>query len=311
MDHLIEKIKDRENPTVVGLDPSLEIVPPGIKEEIFQSLGKNPHAVGRIFFEFNKAIIDGISDLIPAVKLQIAMYEKYGLEGLASYIDTIEYAKDKGLLVIGDIKRGDIASTAESYASHIGGVEIGEKTYDIWNEDFITVNPYFGTDGIEPFLLNCRNYKKGIFILIRTSNKSSYELQELIIRDGAAPFYHHVADLVARWGKDLIGKEGYSSVGAVVGATHQDQGKFLRNRLAHTFFLVPGYGAQGGQGKDLKGYFDKQGLGIIVNSSRGIMGAWQKNKEFSGDPNLAFEFVHASREAVLAMKKDLQLAMEG
>lgn len=311
IDYLIKKIKETENPTVVGLDPSLEIVPPGIKTDIFHSLGVTPQAVGKIFFEFNKAIIDSVKDLIPAVKLQIAMYERYGIEGLASYIKTIEYAKEKELIVIGDIKRGDIASTAEAYASHIGGVEILGNTFDCWKEDIITVNPYFGIDGIDPFLVNCEKYKKGIFILIRTSNRSSYELQELIVGEKAIPLYYHVADLVAHWGKKLIGKTGYSSVGAVVGATHQEQGRALRKRLPHVFFLVPGYGAQGGRGEDLKGYFDKDGLGIIVNSSRGIMGAWQKNAKLLQDPDLGFEFAHESRKAVLEMRKDLQLAMEG
>lgn len=311
IDRLIRKIKKTENPAVVGLDPFLEIIPPGIKADVFHELGRTPEAVGDIFFKFNKAIIDSVNDLVPAVKLQIAMYERYGLPGIASYIKTIEYAKDKDLIVIGDIKRGDIASTAEAYASHIGGIEIEGNVYDCWKEDAITVNPYFGIDGISPFLANCKKYSKGIFILIRTSNKSSYELQELLVAKTSAPLYHHVADLVLDWGKSLIGKEGYSSVGAVVGATHNEQGKVLRGSLPHVFFLVPGYGAQGGCGKDLKGYFDSDGLGIIVNSSRGIMGAWRKDVELLQDPKLNIEFASASRKAVLEMKNDLQLAMEG
>jgi len=311
IDRLIRKIKETENPTVVGLDPCLEIIPQGIKSDVFHGLGRTPEAVGDIFFKFNKAIIDSVNDLVPAVKLQIAMYESYGVPGIASYIRTIEYAKEKNLIVIGDIKRGDIASTAEAYASHIGGIEIEGKVYDCWKEDAITVNPYFGTDGIAPFLFNCERYGKGIFILIRTSNKSSFELQELTVAGTGAPLYHHVADMVSSWGESLIGKEGYSSVGAVVGATQIEQGNALRNKLPHVFFLVPGYGAQGGRGKDLKGYFDRDGLGIIVNSSRGIMGAWCKDAELSQDPKLNIEFAQASRKAVLEMRSDLQLAMEG
>lgn len=310
MDLLIKKIKTTENPTVVGLDPTLEIIPQYIKKEMFDGLGKTPNAVGAMFTKFNKAIIDAICDLVPAVKLQIAMYEGYGIAGIKSYIQTAEYAKQKDLIVIGDIKRGDISSTAEAYASHIGGVTIEGVNHDSWKVDAITVNPYFGTDGILPFIKNCKTYNKGIFILIRTSNKSSYELQELKIAGSGRPLYHHVADLVGEWGKDLIGQHGYSLIGAVVGATHKDQGISLRRQLPHTFFLVPGYGAQGGTGADLRGYFDKNGLGITVNSSRGIIGAWKK-EENAENSDIPIDFAASSREAAIRMKKDLQLAMEG
>lgn len=313
IDLLISKIEEKENPSLVGLDPTLELIPPFIKDRAFEEMGKTPQAVGAMFTRFNKAIIDEVFDLVAAVKPQIAMYEAYGLPGIASYIETIEYAKSKGLLVIGDIKRGDISSTAAAYAAHIGGVDIEGESYDCWKEDAITINPYFGIDGIDPFLKNCKKYDKGIFILIRTSNKSSFELQELPVANPGGecvPLYKRVADLLGSWGEDLIGKKGFSLVGAVVGATHKDQGIALRKQLPNTFFLVPGYGAQGGRGADLKGYFNHDGLGIIVNSSRGIIGAWQKDPEFSKNPNPGVEFAAASRKAVLEMRKDLQLAME-
>ncbi len=313
MDRLIEQIEKRQNPTVVGLDPTVEMIPDYIKDRMLEEFGRTPAAVGAMFTAFNKAIINRIHDLVPAVKPQIAMYERYGLPGLASYLKTIEYAKEKGLIVIGDIKRGDIASTAEAYAAHIGGVTIEGEYFDPWKEDAVTINPYFGTDGIAPFIECCRKRDKGIFILIRTSNKSSHELQELLMGPDNRPFYHHVADLVNLWGtgKDLQGKRGYSSVGAVVGATHREQGLALRKQLPNTFFLVPGYGAQGGTGADLRGYFDREGLGAIVNSSRGIIAAYEKEKDLMADPNLGIEFAEASRRAVLSMRSDLQLAMEG
>ncbi len=295
MDLLIGKIKEKANPSVVGLDPTLELIPPGIKEKYFRELGKNPIAAGEIFKEFNKKIIDAIYDIVPAVKLQIAMYECYGLSGIEAYISTVEYAKNKGLIVIGDIKRGDISSTAEAYSAHLGGAEIDGTYHDIWKEDAITINPYFGTDGIEPFVNRCRKFNKGIFILIRTSNISSSELQELPVETDGRPLYLHVAGLVEKWGRDLIGKEGYSLAGAVVGATHPGQGAILRERLPRTFFLVPGYGAQGATGRDLKSYFDKNGMGAIVNSSRGIIGAWKNGRDFQEE----------IRKAALAMKKDL------
>jgi len=309
IDLLIKKIKKTENPAVAGLDPVIEMIPAYIKKQMFEIYGKTPEAAGAMFTEFNKAIIDAIYDLVPAVKPQIAMYECFGLAGLASYIDTVEYAKQKGLIVIGDIKRGDIASTAEAYSAHLGGSIIEGESYDIWKEDAITINPYFGTDGIAPFVDRCKKHDKGVFVLIRTSNKSSCELQDIIAE--GQPLYLHVAALVKKWGGDLIGEQGYSRIGAVVGATHKEQGIALRKQLPQTFFLVPGYGAQGGIGADLKGYFDKDGLGSIVNSSRGIIAAWQKDKELAADPDLGPEFAEASRKAVIAMRRDLQFAMEG
>lgn len=308
IDQLIRKIKETGNPTVVGLDPALVMIPRYLKEEKFAEFGKTPRAVAEMFVEFNRLIIDATADLIPAVKPQIAMYERYGLEGLEAYIRTVEYARSKGLVIIGDIKRGDIASTAEAYAAHIGGIQIEENYFDPWKEDFITINPYFGIDGIEPFLEPLRKREKGVFVLVRTSNPSSGELQDRLL-DGL-PLYDQVADLVSQWGEDTIGEFGYSNVGAVVGATHPSQGVELRKRMPHTFFLVPGYGAQGGKGADLKGYFDDNGLGIIVNSSRGIIAAYKKDPEFAEHvEQVGPEFAEASRRAVIAMKEDLQNAL--
>lgn len=309
IDQLILKIKEKENPTVVGLDPTYEVIPYYIKEEMLDRYGKTPKAVGEMFFKFNKDIIDRIYDLVPAVKPQIAMYERYGIEGLQSYIDTINYAKQKDLLVIGDIKRGDIASTADAYAAHIGGVDIEGVYFDLWKEDAVTVNPYLGTDGILPFIRYCKEMNRGLFVLVKTSNPSSGELQDRLI--DSEPLYFHVADLVSQWGLQAMGSSGYSRIGAVVGATYKEQGEALRKRLPHTFFLVPGYGAQGGKGEDLKGYFDSNGLGVLVNSSRGIIAAYLRDKEFNSVDSVGPEFAQASRKAVICMRDDLQKAMEG
>ena len=305
IDRLIEKIGQTENPTVVGLDPTLAMMPAYIIEENFSEYGETPKAVAEMFFAFNRDIIDAVCDLVPAVKPQIAMYEKYGLDGLTAYIRTTAYARQKGLLVIGDIKRGDIASTAEAYAAHIDGTTIGGETFDLWYEDAVTLNPYLGTDGIEPFLKSCAEKDRGVFVLVKTSNQSSGELQDRLI-DGE-PLYCRTADLVGEWGRDLIGEYGYSRVGAVVGATYKEQGEALRKRLPHTFFLVPGYGAQGGTGEDLRGYFDRRGLGAIVNSSRGITAAYQNEASQKKDPE-GKHFAEAAREAVLRMREDLRRA---
>lgn len=303
IDRLIREINKKQNPTVVGLDPRLEMIPGFIKEECFKEYGKTPKAVGEMFFRFNKEIIDNIYDIVPAVKPQIAMYEQYGPEGINSYIKTTEYAKEKGLIVIGDIKRGDITSTAEAYAKgHIGISEIEEESYDIYKQDVITLNPYLGFDSIEPYIKYCKEYDKGLFILVKTSNPNSGEIQDLETTEGKV--YEKVGRLVSKWGEELIGEYGYSQVGAVVGATHPDQAKHLRKIMPNTFFLVPGYGAQGGKAEDLKGYFNENGLGAIINSSRGIIAAYLNEKyklKFSEK-----EFALAAREAAIYMKEDLQ-----
>lgn len=302
IDKLILKIKKTNNPTVVGLDPRLEQIPNFIKEEAFETFGKTPKAVAEAFYIFNKEIINKIYDIVPAVKPQIAMYEQLGAEGITCYIKTIEYAKSKGLIVIGDVKRGDIASTAKAYSDgHIGRVNIEENKFEIYKEDFITINPYMGYDSIEPYIEDCSKYEKGLFILVKTSNPKSGEIQDLISDNKA--IYEHIGELVNKWGNNLIGKCGYSEVGAVVGATHKEQAKKLRELMPNVFFLVPGYGAQGGKIEDLKVCFNKDGVGAIVNSSRGITGAFQLNKYKQNFCEK--DFAYASRQAVIDMKEDL------
>lgn len=302
IDRLISQIEAKQNPTVVGLDPTYQMIPSFIKEEKLDLFGKTPKAVAEMFITFNKAILDEVAPLIPAVKPQIAMYEQYGLEGLRAYMETIAYAKEKGLVVIGDVKRGDIASTAAAYAGHIAGVEIEGEQFDLWQEDAVTLNPYMGFDGIEPFIKACNEKDRGLFILVKTSNPSGVELQDLLV-DGT-PIYDKTADLVHKWGELTMGTKGYSRIGAVVGATYKEQGMELRKRMPHTFFLVPGYGAQGGKAEDLKEYFDHNGSGIIVNSSRGIIAAYKKDSECDEK-----DFAVASKKAVLAMRADLQGVM--
>lgn len=303
IDRLIEKIEKTKNPTVVGLDPRLGFIPGFIKEEAYELYGKTPKAAARAFYEFNKAIIDAVYDLVPAVKPQVAMYEQYGPEGIKAYIDTILYAKEKGLVVIGDVKRSDIASTAEAYADgHIGRVKVEDEVHEVYHEDSITLNPYLGYDSIEPYMNHCKAYDKGLFILVKTSNPNSGEIQDLDV--GEEKLYERVGRLVSKWGEAVMGKRGYSHIGAVVGATYPEQGTRLRQLMPHTFFLVPGYGAQGATAKDLAGCFDQNGLGAIVNSSRGIIAAYQLEKyknKFSDK-----EFAQAAREAVIDMRKDLE-----
>lgn len=299
IDRLINQIEQMANPTVVGLDPTYEMIPKAIREEMLEKYGKTPKAVSEMFLSFNKAIINQICDLVPAVKPQIAMYEQYGIEGLKAYTETIAYAKEKGLFIIGDIKRGDIASTAAAYAAHLNGVQIEGTRFDLWNEDAVTLNPYMGFDAIKPFISPCNEYDKGIFLLVKTSNPSGKEIQDLIC-DGK-PIYEHVAQLVSEWGELAMGQNGYSKIAAVVGATYKEQGQELRKKMPHTFFLIPGYGAQGASGDDIRGYFDQNGRGCIVNSSRGIIAAYQKDSKY-GDHN----FAEAAREKALAMKKDLE-----
>ncbi|QAT44083.1 orotidine-5'-phosphate decarboxylase [Aminipila luticellarii] len=298
MDTLLKKIDAMKNPTVVGLDPTLEMIPEPLQAEMFEKYGKTPDAVGSMFIKFNKEIIDSVADIVPAVKPQIAMYEKYGVEGIRAYLETIEYAREKGMTVIGDIKRGDISSTAAAYAAHIEGTEIAGEEFDLWKEDWITINPYLGIDGIQPFIDACNKKDKGVFVLVKTSNPSSSQIQDIVVKDKT--IYEMVAELVKEWGTQSMGTMGYSRIGAVVGATHKEQGAHLRKIMPHTFFLVPGYGAQGGTGADLKGFFDKDGRGCIVNSSRGITAAYKKNNKYGERAG------EAARAAALAMKADLQ-----
>lgn len=301
IDKLVANIKRTNAPVLVGLDPMLSYIPTGIVNRAIQEHGETLEAAAAAVWEYNKGIIDATYDLIPAVKPQIAMYEQFGIPGLTVFKKTVDYCKDKGLVVIEDAKRGDIGSTSAAYAiGHLGHVQIGEKKLSGINSDFMTVNPYFGTDGVKPFVDVCKEDKKGIFILVKTSNPSSGELQDLEI-DGK-PLYHIVGEYVDKWGADCIGECGYSRVGAVVGATYPQMGKVLRDVMPKSYILVPGYGAQGGTADELRPYFNEDGLGAIVSSSRGIICAYKQEKYAKyGEGGYA----EASRQAVLDMKEDI------
>ena len=302
---LISNIRKTNAPIVVGLDPMLNYIPEHIQKKAFAEFGETLEGAAEATWQYNKGIVDATCDLIPAVKPQIAMYEQFGIPGLIAYKKTVEYCKSKDLVVIGDIKRGDIGSTSAAYAvGHLGQVQVGSKKYAGFDEDFATVNPYLGSDGVKPFMDVCKEEKKGIFVLVKTSNPSSGEFQDRVI-DGR-PLYELVGEKVAQWGDELMG-DGYSYVGAVVGATYPEMGKVLRKIMPKTFILVPGYGAQGGKGADLVHFFNEDGLGAIVNSSRGIIAAYkqEKYKEFG-----AVNYADASRAAVKDMIADISGALE-
>ncbi|HJB28106.1 MAG TPA: orotidine-5'-phosphate decarboxylase [Candidatus Blautia faecavium] len=301
---LIDKIKKTNAPIVVGLDPMLSYIPSQILERAFKEYGETLEGAAEAIWQFNKGIVDATCDLIPAVKPQIAMYEQFGIPGLMAYKKTIDYCKEKDLIVIGDIKRGDIGSTSAAYAvGHLGHVQVGSRSYAGFDEDFATVNPYLGSDGVKPFIDVCKEEKKGLFILVKTSNPSSGEFQDRMI-DGR-PLYEWVGEKVAQWGEEHMGGS-YSYVGAVVGATYPEMGKVLRKIMPKTFILVPGYGAQGGKGADLVHFFNEDGLGAIVNSSRGIIAAYKQEKYASaGEEN----YGEASRMAVKDMIEDIDHAL--
>lgn len=304
IEKLIEKIKKTGAPIVVGLDPMLKYIPSHITKRAYAEYGETLSGAGEAIWQFNKGIVDAVSDLVPAVKPQIAMYEQFGLEGLKAFAKTVDYCRQKGLVVIGDVKRGDIGSTSEAYATgHLGKVTVGKNVWAGFDEDFATVNPYLGSDGISPFIKVCKEEKKGIFILVKTSNPSSGEFQDRLIDN--RPLYELVGEKVAKWGEELMGST-YSYVGAVVGATYPEMGKTLRKIMPKTYILVPGYGAQGGKGADLVHFFNEDGLGAIVNSSRGIIAAFQQDAYAGfGEENYA----DASRQAVLDMKADIAGAL--
>ena len=302
---LIDNIKKTKAPIVVGLDPMLSYVPEHLQKKAFAEYGETLEGAAQAIWQFNKEIVDATWDLIPAVKPQIAMYEQFGLPGLAAFKKTVDYCHEKGLVVIGDIKRGDIGSTSEAYAvGHLGKVQVGSKAYYGFDEDFVTVNPYLGSDGVKPFIKVCKEEKKGLFILVKTSNPSSGEFQDQLVN--GRPLYELVGEKVARWGEEHLGEE-YSYIGAVVGATYPEMGKVLRKLMPKTFILVPGYGAQGGKGADLVHFFNEDGLGAIVNSSRGIIAAY-KQEAYSrfGEES----FADASRQAVIDMTADINGALE-
>ena len=304
---LVEKIQKTHAPIVVGLDPMLNYVPEHVQKKAFAEYGETLEGAAEAIWQFNKAIVDATYDLIPAVKPQVAMYEQFGLEGMKAFKKTVDYCHEKGLVVIGDVKRGDIGSTSEAYAvGHLGKVQVGSNSFYGFDEDFATVNPYLGSDGIKPFIKVCKEENKGLFILVKTSNPSSGEFQDRLI-DGK-PLYEWVGEKVAEWGSDCMG-DSYSYVGAVVGATYPEQGKLLRKVMPKSFILVPGYGAQGGKGADLVHFFNEDGLGAIVNSSRGIIAAYKqdKYKEMGITPE---NFADASRAAVEDMIADIAGALQ-
>ena len=305
INQLVANIKKTGAPIVVGLDPMLNYIPEQVQKKAFAEYGETLEGAAEAIWQFNKEIVDKTYDLIPAVKPQIAMYEQFGLPGLAAFKKTVDYCKEKGLVVIGDIKRGDIGSTSAAYAvGHIGKVKVGSKTYAPFDEDFVTVNPYLGSDGVNPFLDVCKEEKKGIFVLVKTSNPSSGEFQDQKIN--GRPLYELVGEKVAAWGSEVMGDE-YSYVGAVVGATYPEMGKVLRKIMPKSYILVPGYGAQGGKGKDLVHFFNEDGLGAIVNSSRGIIAAYKQEQyaKFGAE-----NFGDASRAAVETMIADIKGALE-
>ena len=301
---LVDKITKTHAPIVVGLDPMLNYVPEHVQKAAFAQYGETLEGAAEAIWQFNKEIIDKTYDLIPAVKPQIAMYEQFGIPGMIAYEKTVSYAQEKDLVVIGDIKRGDIGSTSAAYAvGHLGKVKVGNNTFAGFHEDFATVNPYLGSDGVKPFIDVCKEEKKGLFILVKTSNPSSGEFQDQLI-DGK-PLYELVGEKVAAWGEEHMGDK-YSYIGAVVGATYPEMGKVLRKVMPKSFILVPGYGAQGGQGKDLVHFFDEDGLGAIVNSSRGIIAAYKQEAyaKFGAE-----NYGDASRAAVEAMIADIDGAL--
>ena len=300
IDRLIDRIKELDNPTVAGLDTNFDYLPEDMRAGV-----KDFKGAADAVLEFNRRLVDSICDIVPAVKVQIAYYEMYGLEGMRAFAETVRYASEKGMLVMTDAKRNDIGATAECYAkAYLGETKVADAAHTAFDSDFLTVNGYLGSDGIKPFLGLMEKRDKGIFVLVKTSNKSSGELQDLRLENGKT-VYEYMGGLVEEWGSSSIGKYGYSAVGAVVGATHPEQARILRGEMPHTFFLIPGYGAQGGTADDLKVCFDKDGLGGIVNSSRGILCAYRQEK-YAG---LAFDA--AARQACIDMKNDLNRAIKG
>ena len=305
---LMDKIREKGAPIVVGLDPNVSFLPPQLLKEAEKSGRENAFGedeleiVAEAVWRFNRQIIDATCDLIPAVKPQIAMYEQFGIPGIAAYWKTVRYCHEKGLIVIGDVKRGDIGSTSEAYArAHIGRVEAFGHRLRVFDEDMATVNPYLGSDGVRPFIKVCNEEDKGIFVLVKTSNPSSGEFQDVLAEDGH-PMYEHVGELVSKWGEESMDGR-YSNVGAVVGATYPEQGARLRELMPHTFILAPGYGAQGATAEDLSAFFDENGEGAIINSSRGIIAAYTKEKYSKYG---AEGFAEASRAATLDMIEDIR-----
>lgn len=304
IDRLIDKIKEMNNPTVIGLDPRYDMLPECIKKKY----GTDLRDVCRAIIEYNYKLIDSVCDIVPAIKPQIAFYEMFGTYGIEAFCETCRYAKHKGMIVIADMKRGDIGTTAQAYSNAaIGKTPVAEMNYSIYDIDFVTVNPYLGTDGIKPFVEDCKKYGKGIFVLVKTSNKSSGELQDLKLEDGKT-VYEKVAELVNMWGEDVIGEYGYSSISSVVGATYPKQLEELRKIMPTSYFLIPGYGAQGGKAEDIALGFDEEGLGGIVNASRSLMCAWKSDNW--KDKYTDEQFAEATRAEAIRMRDELNAAIK-
>ncbi|MBQ2668094.1 MAG: orotidine-5'-phosphate decarboxylase [Clostridia bacterium] len=298
-DRMIEKIVETQNPTVAGLDPKLAYIPNYILDAAVEKYGKTLEAAAAALVEYNKGLIDALCDIVPAVKPQAAYYEMYGWQGVKALAETIAYAREKGMFVITDGKRNDIGATMEAYATaHLGTTDVFGEPVDAFGADALTVNGYLGTDGIKPLLKVCGEKDKGIFVLVKTSNPSSGELQDQKMESGKS-VYETMGEFCETWGEAVMGKYGYSGVGAVVGATYPAQLGEMREKAPHTFFLVPGYGAQGGAADDVAPAFDKNGLGAIVNSSRGIMCAWQKEKCDEHD------YAQAARREAIRMRDQI------
>lgn len=303
IDNLIRKIKETNNPTVMGLDPRYEMIPECVRNKYDQTL----EGACKAILEYNKALIDATYDVIPAVKPQVAFYEMFGIDGIKVFNETCKYAKEKGMVVIADAKRGDIGSTAQGYSNaFLGKTPIGENEIEIFNVDFLTVNPYMGTDCVKPFVDDCKKYNKGLFVLVKTSNKSSGDVQDLVLQNGKT-IYETIAELVNVWGEDLVGENGYSSIGAVVGATYPKQLEELRNIMPKTYFLIPGYGAQGGKAEDIALGFDSNGLGGIVNASRSLMCAYKS--DLWKDKFAEEDYAKATRAEALRMRDELNSAL--
>lgn len=305
IDKLVDQIKQKQSCVLVGLDPRLEYIPEGFKETYFKNYGTSLEAVAEIILEFNKVIIDSVYDIVPAIKPQIAFYEQYGLQGLKAYIETCKYAEDKGLLVVGDVKRGDIGTTSKAYSNaHLGQVDVEGVSFNTFSTDAITTNPYLGDDCLKEFMDDIYQRDKGMFVLVKTSNPTSGQLQDLEL--GGKKIYEVVAEMVYEWSLKTVGECGYSSVGAVVAATHPQQAQDLRKLMKKAYFLVPGYGAQGGTVEDILGCFNEDGLGAIINSSRGIMYAYM-NKEKNYD---ARHIGEAARNETIMMRKSINDALK-
>ena len=297
MDRLYARISELKNPTVAGLDTRIEYLPESFVAEILPEGIRSFEDAAEAVYQYNVRLVDALCDIVPAVKVQVAYYEMYGPAGMVAFEKTMQYAKDKGLIVMADVKRNDIGATAGCYANaYVGATPLPQGEARAFASDIATINPYLGVDGVKPFVDACAANGTGVFSLVKTSNPSSGQLQDMRFEDGRT-LYEAVADLVESWGEETRGETGYSVVGAVVGATYPEQGTALRARMPHTFFLVPGYGAQGATGKDIAGCFDQNGSGAIVNASRSILCAWKRRE------GMAFDA--AAREEAIRMRADL------